>query len=157
MRNDNGAADGGFLCRARASVACAAIDERAPDALDLDRPLKLEDMVLARWGGCRLRAGFARRDPAFGYGIVPSAETDHVRFSSFQIPQLSGRLSLAPVACVLGEIAVRRLLANILLLVVAVALGGVDRDRRRAAGALVALVFFRNRLHCLRQRPCHQL
>ncbi|QHP70860.1 hypothetical protein EI171_28385 [Bradyrhizobium sp. LCT2] len=156
MRNDNSAADGGFLrCCARASIACAAIDERAPDALDFDRPLKLQDVVLARWGGWRLRAGFARHDPAFGYRIVPLAETDHVRLSSFYPPVY--RLSLALVACVLGEIAVRRLLANILLLVVAVAFGGVDRDRRRAAGALVALVFFRNRLHCLRQRFCHPL
>src|SRR6185369_14180271 len=71
----------------RASVACAAIDERAPDAPDFDRPLKLQDVVLARLGGCSLKAGFARCDPAFGYGIVPLAEIDHVRFSSFQSPR----------------------------------------------------------------------
>src|SRR5882724_10587944 len=64
-----------------------------------------------------------------------------------------------PVAGVLDQIAVRGLLADVVLLVVAMALGGVERNTGRAAGALVALVVVGNGLnvpgrgfrhHCLR-------
>lgn len=36
--------------RAGASLACAAIDQQAPDALDLDGPPRLEHVVLAGMG-----------------------------------------------------------------------------------------------------------
>src|ERR1700716_260943 len=54
-------------------------------------------------------------------------------------------LPLPPVAGVLREVAVLGLLADVLFLVVAMALGGVEGDAGRAAGALVALVLFGNR------------
>ena len=49
------------------------------------------------------------------------------------------------VAGVLGQIAVLGLFADVVLLVVAMALGGVERNAGRAAGALVALVVLRDR------------
>ncbi|WP_426425717.1 hypothetical protein [Bradyrhizobium genosp. A] len=88
MQDDNYAADAALLRRAgaKASLACAAIDQSAPDALNLDRPLKLEDVVLV----CVRRSGFGmkftRPDPAFGDRIVPFARIDHARFSSSDPP-----------------------------------------------------------------------
>ncbi|MDA9430969.1 hypothetical protein [Bradyrhizobium sp. CCBAU 51627] len=48
-----------------ASLACAAIDQGAPDALDFEIPLKLDDVVFGRVGGSDFEEMFARRDPAF--------------------------------------------------------------------------------------------
>ncbi|MET3990331.1 hypothetical protein ABIB94_002400 [Bradyrhizobium sp. JR7.2] len=50
MQGYNGAAGGGSIrrgVRARSSVAGAAIDKCAPDALNFDGPLQLKDVVLA--------------------------------------------------------------------------------------------------------------
>jgi hypothetical protein len=47
------------------------------------------------------------------------------------------------------------LFADVLLLVVAVALGGVERNIRRAAGAFVTLVVLGNGLDGSRRRSCH--
>lgn len=79
--DDNHAADAALLHRAsaRASLACAAIDQSAPDALNLDCPLKLKDVVFACLRRRRFGMKFARRDPAFGDWIVPFAEIDHAR------------------------------------------------------------------------------
>ena len=52
---------------------------------------------------------------------------------------------LPPVAGVLRQIAVLGLLADVLFFVVAMALGGVEGNTGRAAGALVALVVLGNR------------
>src|SRR3977135_901576 len=65
-------------------------------------------------------------------------------------------LPLPPVAGVLREIAVLGLLADVLLLVVAMALGGVEGNAGRAAGALVALVLFGNRVEGFVHRFCHR-
>src|SRR5882724_2794754 len=54
------------------------------------------------------------------------------------------RSARAAVAGVLGQVAVRSLLADVVLLVVAMALGGVEGNGGRAAGALVALVVVGN-------------
>jgi hypothetical protein len=51
-----------------------------------------------------------------------------------------------PVARILHHVAVLALFADVVLLVVAVALGGVDGSVGRAAGALVALVVIGNGL-----------
>src|SRR2546430_2813096 len=64
--------------------------------------------------------------------------------------QLAPPLPRSPVAGVLREIAVGGLLANIVLLVVAMALGGVEGNVGRAAGALVALVILGDRRNSLR-------
>src|SRR6266567_6326198 len=104
MRDNNGAAGGAFRrhrtrastsarTSARTSLACAAIDQRPPDALNLDCPLKLEDVVLAGVGGWCCGAGFARRDPALCDRIVPFADIDQGRLSCV-IPLVS-----APIPC----------------------------------------------------------
>src|SRR5438876_8039164 len=54
------------------------------------------------------------------------------------------------IAGVLREIAVRGLLADVVLLVVAMALGGVEGNSGLAAGALVTLVILGNGLDGLR-------
>jgi hypothetical protein len=59
------------------------------------------------------------------------------------------------VARVLRQIAVRGLFANVVLLVVAMAPGGVDGNAGRAAGALVAPVVVGNGLDGLCRRLCH--
>src|SRR4051794_1275706 len=59
---------------------------------------------------------------------------------AFGIPPLPG----TAMAGVLHEIAVRGLFANVVLLVVAMAFGGVEGNGGRAAGALVALVVVGN-------------
>src|SRR5262245_26213029 len=56
----------------------------------------------------------------------------------------------SPATGVLREIAVGGLLADVVLLVVAMALGGVEGNVGRAAGALVALVVLRNERDVLR-------
>jgi hypothetical protein len=60
------------------------------------------------------------------------------------------------MAGVLHEIAVRGLFADVVLLVVAMALGGVEWNGRRAAGPLVTLRLLRNGLDGLVQRLCHR-
>ena len=59
------------------------------------------------------------------------------------IAKISSRPSAARI---LRQIAVRGLFADVVLLVVAMALGGVEGNAGRAAGALVALVFVGNGL-----------
>src|SRR6187431_415927 len=60
-------------------------------------------------------------------------------------------LSAPPVTRILHHVAVVALLADVLLLVVTMALGGVEGNAGRAAGALVALVVLGDRL----DRFCH--
>ena len=61
------------------------------------------------------------------------------------------------MARVLQEIAVLGLLADVVLLVVAMALGGVDGNAGCAAGTFVALVLVRHGLDGLAQRLRHWL
>ncbi|MCK1392287.1 hypothetical protein [Bradyrhizobium sp. 1] len=87
MQGYNGAINSGFRHDARkTSISRAAIDQRAPDALDFDCLLEFEDVVLACMGRCSFGAGFARRDPALGDRIVPFAEIEHARVSCFDPP-----------------------------------------------------------------------
>lgn len=89
MRGYNGAAGGGLIrrgVRAKPSVAGAAVDQCAPDALDFDGPLQLKDVVLACRRGFFLQSWFTRCDPALGYRIVPFADIDQVRVSSLRSP-----------------------------------------------------------------------
>src|SRR3569623_1168741 len=65
------------------------------------------------------------------------------------------RLSRPPVTGVLGQIAMRGLVANVVLLVVAMAFGGVEWLAGGAAGAFMTLVFLGNRLDDFRERGCH--
>src|SRR6476660_733852 len=60
------------------------------------------------------------------------------------------------VAGVLRQIAVRGLLADVVFLVVAMALGGIERHVGRTAGALVALVMLRNGRDVFGRRLCHR-
>lgn len=84
MREDNDVAGREFRHRRRCagpSVVRAAIDQCAPDAFELDRPLEFENMIC---GGDRrdcLAARNARFDPAFGYWIIPFAGIDQGRGS----------------------------------------------------------------------------
>src|SRR6266702_6401115 len=59
------------------------------------------------------------------------------------------------IARVLRQITMRGLFADVVLLVVAMALGGVEGNSGRAAGALVALVAVGNRLNNCGQRFRH--
>src|ERR1051325_6559599 len=59
------------------------------------------------------------------------------------------------MAGVLRQVAVRGLFADVLFFVVAVALGGVERDCWGAAGALVALVVVGNGRDGFVERFCH--
>src|SRR5215472_13208045 len=59
------------------------------------------------------------------------------------------------MARILREIPVRGLFADVVLLVVAMALGGVERNGGRAAGALVALLVLGNGWEGPVQRLCH--
>src|SRR3954468_9351120 len=59
------------------------------------------------------------------------------------------------LAGVLGQIAVGGLFADVVLFVVAVAFGGVERDFWRAAGALVAPVVVGNGRDGFVERLCH--
>src|SRR5882724_11267725 len=63
----------------------------------------------------------------------------------------------SPAAGVLRQIAVRGLLADVVLLVVAMALGGVEGNIGRAAGPLVALVLVGNGLDGFGERFCHRV
>lgn len=93
----------GFDARGgRTSAACAAIDQRSPDALDFDGPLEFDDVVLAHFRRCRLLARFARRDPALGDGIVPLAQINQLVSPLFDPPCVIARPTRPlPVFCVL--------------------------------------------------------
>jgi hypothetical protein len=87
--SDNSQNEERLRCRratGRISVTRAAVNECPPDALDFDRPLKLQDVVRARAGRCLLKARLARCDPALGYRIIPFAEIDQARLSSLRSP-----------------------------------------------------------------------
>src|SRR5436190_11947541 len=83
-----------------------------------------------------------RRTPAGGYGSLGFTGT-----TSRGAPAPSPR---SAVARVLRQIAVRSLFADVVFLVVAMALGGVEGNVGRAAGALVALVVLGDRRNSLR-------
>ena len=71
-------------------------------------------------------------------------------------PGMIAKISSRPSAArILRQIAVRGLFADVVFLVVAMALGGVEGNAGRAAGALVALVFVGNGLDGFGQRLCH--
>jgi hypothetical protein len=82
----------------------------------------------------RLDSGFALRAPRNDYAGSPAP----------------------PVTRILHHVPVLGLFADVVFFVVAVALGGVDGNIRRAAGALVALVVLGNGLDGFWLPLCHR-
>jgi hypothetical protein len=68
----------------------------------------------------------------------------------------AARLPRPSVTRILHQIPVSGLLADVLFLVVAMALGGVERTAWRAAGALVALIVFGSGFYGFGLGFCHR-
>jgi len=104
-----------------------------------------------------LRINFRNHpDGPKGQSLGTQLHTEESEDSRFALrASQNDELSAPPVAGVLHHIAVVALLADVLLFVVAMALGGVDGRAGRAAGAFVALVLLGDRLDGFCHGFCH--